>query len=64
MVQGDGLLLLSKYITTVMCLMPGVTKPTCVSGPDKCWKPACNGPMCLILDVHRAQKTEAVQEIF
>ena len=26
-----------------------------------CWKPACNGPMHLILDVHRAQTTEDVQ---
>lgn len=25
-----------------------------------CWKPACQGRMHLVLDVHRAQKTEAV----
>ena len=28
-----------------------------------CWKPACQGPMHLILDVHKAQKTEAVQAV-
>ena len=24
------------------------------------WKPACEGPMLLIIDVHKAQKTESV----
>ena len=26
-----------------------------------CWKPSCSGPMHLVLDVHRAQKTEEIQ---
>ena len=28
-----------------------------------CWKPACEGDMHLIYDIHRAQTTEAVQKI-
>ena len=28
-----------------------------------CWKPACEGPVHLILDMHRAQKTEVVQAV-
>ena len=28
-----------------------------------CWKPSCSGPMHLVLDVHRAQKTEEIQDI-
>ena len=28
------------------------------------WKPVCDGPMHLILDVHRAQTTEEIQTIF
>ena len=28
-----------------------------------CWKPACQGPMHLILDVHKAQKTDSVQAL-
>jgi hypothetical protein len=30
----------------------------------RCWKPACTDAMHLILDVHRAQKTEAIQDLF
>jgi hypothetical protein len=26
------------------------------------WKPACRGDMMLVLDVHRAQKTEGIQK--
>ena len=28
-----------------------------------CWKPACEDSMHLILDVHRAQATEAIQNL-
>ena len=28
-----------------------------------CWKQACSGPMHLVLDVHRAQKTEEIQDL-
>ena len=28
-----------------------------------CWKPSCSGPMHLVLDVHRAQKMEEIQDI-
>ena len=29
----------------------------------QCWKPVCQGPMHLVLDVHRAQTTEDIQSI-
>ena len=28
-----------------------------------CWKPSCSGPMHLVLDVHRAQKTQEIQDV-
>lgn len=28
----------------------------------QCWKPACRGSVHLLMDVHKAQKTEAIQE--
>ena len=28
------------------------------------WKSACNGEMLLVLDVHRAQKTELILHLF
>ena len=30
---------------------------------NQCWKPACEGPMHLILDVHKAQKTADVKAL-
>ena len=29
----------------------------------QCWKPVCQGPMHLVLDVHRSQTTEDIQSI-
>ena len=28
-----------------------------------CWKPSCSGPMHLVLDLHRAQKTQEIQDV-
>ena len=30
---------------------------------NKCWKPACTDSMLLVMDVHKAQKTEAIQDL-
>ena len=53
---------------TVVCMsdfsiIPDVTK-TPRFWARQCWKPACNGHMHLVLDVHRALKTEAIQLVF
>lgn len=29
----------------------------------QCWKPVCSGPMHLVMDVHKAQKTDAIQDL-
>ena len=29
----------------------------------QCWKKACEGPMHLVIDVHRAQKTDKIQSL-
>ena len=35
-----------------------------ISCIKNCWKPSCSGPIHLVLDVHRAQKTEEIQDTF
>ena len=44
--------------------MLGVMRISCgFAWIKNCWKQACSGPMHLVLDVHRAQKTEEIQDL-
>ena len=46
---------------TLVLWLPGKTRPGVMSEwLSQQWKKACDGEMILVLDVHRAQKTERI----